>query len=62
MYFGTNIIKKSFSNRKKNDCRKTKAQGGSFAAAFAVTIKIGDGNKWTWKIPKRELDYNGLIN
>ena len=42
--------------------RKTKAQGGSFAAAFAVTINVGDGNKWTWKIPKRELDYNGLIN
>ena len=42
--------------------RKTKAQGGSFAAAFAVTINVGDGNKWTWKVPKRELDYNGLIN
>jgi len=42
--------------------RKSKANGGSFATAFAVTINVGDGNKWTWKIPKRELDYNNLIN
>ena len=42
--------------------RKTKAQGGSFQSAFAVTINVGDGNKWTWKIPKRETDYNKLIS
>ncbi len=41
--------------------RKTKEQGGSFQAAFAVTINVGDGNKWTWKIPKNETDYNKLI-
>lgn len=42
--------------------RKNKANGGSFHDAFAVTINVGDGNKWTWKIPKRELDYNKEIN
>ena len=41
--------------------RKSIADGGSFAAAFAVTINVGDGNKWTWKIPKRETDYNHLV-
>ena len=41
--------------------RKTKAQGGSFQSAFAVTINVGDGNKWTWKIPKNETDYNKLV-
>jgi hypothetical protein len=42
--------------------RKSKAQGGSFQAAYAVTINVGDGNKWTWKIPKNETDYNKLIS
>ena len=42
--------------------RKTKAQGGSFQSAFAVTINVGDGNKWTWKIPKNETDYNHLVS
>ena len=42
--------------------RKTKAQGGSFQSAFAVTINVGDGNKWTWRIPKNETDYNKLIS
>ena len=42
--------------------RKTKKQGGSFQSAFAVTINVGDGNKWTWKIPRNETDYNKLIS
>ncbi len=42
--------------------RKTKAQGGSFQDAYAVTINVGDGNKWTWKVPKNETDYNKLIS
>ena len=42
--------------------RKSKDEGGSFQAAYAVTINVGDGNKWTWKIPKRETDYNKLIS
>ena len=42
--------------------RKNKANGGNFNDAFAVTINVGDGNKWTWKIPKQETDYNKLIS
>ena len=42
--------------------RKSIADGGSFQSAFAVTINVGDGNKWTWKIPKRETDYNKLVS
>ena len=41
--------------------RKNKAQGGNFNDAFAVTINVEDGNKWTFKIPKNETDYNKLI-
>ena len=41
--------------------RKSIAQGGSFHTSFAVTINVGDGNKWTWKIPKRETDYNDQL-
>ena len=42
--------------------RKSKDQGGNFQAAYAVTINPADGNKWTWKIPKNETDYNKLIS
>ena len=42
--------------------RKSKANGGSFHNAFAITINTSDGNGWTWKIPKRETDYNNDIN
>jgi hypothetical protein len=42
--------------------RHNKANGGNFNDAFAVTIKVEDGNKWTWKIPKRETDYNHLVS
>ena len=41
--------------------RKNKANGGNFNDAFAVTINVEDGNRWTWKIPKAETDYNKLI-
>jgi len=41
--------------------RKSKAQGGSFQAAYAITINPEDGNRWTWKVPKKETDYNKLI-
>ena len=41
--------------------RKSSKQGGNFNDAFAVTINVEDGNKWTWKIPKRETDYNHLV-
>ena len=42
--------------------RKNKAQGGNFNDAFAVTINVEDGNRWTWKIPRNETDYNKLIS
>jgi hypothetical protein len=42
--------------------RKGKKDGGNFNDAFAVTINVGDGSKWTWKIPKNETDYNKLIS
>lgn len=41
---------------------KNKADGGSFHNTFAITINPGDGNAWTWKIPKRETDYNKDVN
>ena len=41
--------------------RKSRAQGGSFHTAFAITIKPEDGNRWTYKIPKNELDYNDQL-
>lgn len=36
-------------------------KGGNFPAAVAVKIAPGDNNKWTWKVPNREFDYNTLI-
>ena len=42
--------------------RHNKANGGNFNDAFAVTINVEDGNRWTWKIPKAETDYNSLIS
>jgi hypothetical protein len=42
--------------------RKNKANGGNFNDAFAVTINVEDGNRWTWKIPRNETDYNKLIS
>ena len=42
--------------------RKSKADGGSFHTTFAVTIKPADGNRWTWKIPKNETQYNDQLN
>ena len=38
--------------------RKTYEDGGSFLAALAVTIQPQERNKWTWKIPLKETDYN----
>lgn len=38
--------------------RKTYEQGGNFLASLAVTIQPQERNKWTWKIPLRETDYN----
>ena len=32
------------------------------SATKVTTVTVGDGNKWTWKVPKNETDYNNLIN
>lgn len=41
--------------------RNTYANGGIYPASLAVTINPSDNNKWTWKIPNKETDYNSLI-
>lgn len=41
--------------------RKSPDQGGNFLAALAVTIDPQDRNKWTWKIPLKESDYNPAL-
>ncbi|MFV0605383.1 MAG: RagB/SusD family nutrient uptake outer membrane protein [Niabella sp.] len=41
--------------------RTSTDDGGSYPAALAGTINPQDNNKWTWKIPNREFDYNSEI-
>lgn len=41
--------------------RKTYDDGGNFVAALAVTIAPSEKNKWTWKIPLKESDYNSAL-
>lgn len=41
--------------------RNTSANGGNFITTLAVTITPEQNNKWTWKIPLRESDYNGTL-
>jgi hypothetical protein len=41
--------------------RTSTDNGGNFIAALAVTISPESGNKWTWKLPQRETDYNDLL-
>jgi len=40
---------------------KSIKDGGSFHTTFAITINPDEGNKWTWKIPKKETDYNDKL-
>lgn len=35
--------------------------GGSYPAALAVKITPEQNNKWTWKVPNKEFDYNTAI-
>lgn len=42
--------------------RKTYDEGGNFLAALAVTIAPTEKNKWTWKVPKKESDYNSVLD
>lgn len=40
--------------------RKEYAAGGNFIAQLAVTVATDANNKWTWRVPRRETDYNTL--
>lgn len=41
--------------------RANPSNGGNFISSLAVTIAPDANNKWTWKIPLRETDYNGAL-
>lgn len=41
--------------------RKPVSQGGNFITQVAVTITPEMNNRWTWKIPLKESDYNGAL-
>jgi len=45
-----------------NISRKAYADGGNFITALAKTITPSEKNKWTWKLPLKETDYNKLAN
>jgi len=40
--------------------RKTYANGGNFITPLAVTITPDANNKWTWRLPLKETDFNTL--
>ena len=43
--------------------RKNRKQGGSFyEGVFDITIQPEETNAWTWVIPQKETDYNGLVD
>ncbi len=41
--------------------RHTYDEGGNFLLALTTTLTPEKNNKWTWKIPLKESDYNGSI-
>ena len=41
--------------------RHSFAEGGNAHPAVAKTIAVDYGNKWTWVIPQKEIDYNDLV-
>lgn len=41
--------------------RKTYKDGGNFLSVLAVKILPGDNNKWTWRLPLKETDFNDGI-
>lgn len=49
-----------FDMKRWNDpiIRKSFDDGGNFQDGVAVTIEPQDKNQWTWKIPRREEDFN----
>jgi hypothetical protein len=40
--------------------RKVYANGGNFITSLALTITPDANNKWTWKLPERETNFNPL--
>jgi starch-binding outer membrane protein, SusD/RagB family len=42
--------------------RKVYANGGNFITSLAVTIAPDANNKWTWKLPERETNFNTLAD
>ena len=38
--------------------RTVYSSGGNFIPTLAVTYGPADKNKWVWKIPQKETDYN----
>jgi hypothetical protein len=40
--------------------RKTYANGGNFITPLALTITPDMNNKWTWRLPLKETDFNTL--
>jgi hypothetical protein len=51
-----------FDMKRWNDTinRKAYANGGNFITSLAVTITPDANNKWTWKLPLKETDFNTL--
>ncbi|MEG1866151.1 MAG: RagB/SusD family nutrient uptake outer membrane protein [Bacteroides sp.] len=49
-----------FDMKRWNDpiVRRSTDDGGVYPAALAKTILPKEGNKWTWKIPLKETDFN----
>lgn len=41
--------------------RHSFAQGGNAHPAVSVTVAPDAGNRWTWQIPKAEIDYNSKL-
>lgn len=52
-----------FDMKRWNDpiVRNVHANGGNFLTGVAKTITPSENNKWTWKIPLKESDYNGAL-
>ena len=42
--------------------RKSIKDGGSFHNTFAIVVPPQGCNEWTWVIPRKETDYNKLVN
>lgn len=53
-----------FDMKRWNDAidRKGVKEGGNFRPAVAVRIEPEDKNKWVWKVPQKETDYNDLVD